>query len=55
MAKKGKIPPQFAANIAKMKAKSGGDHAKHQQIAKHAAAAAKHMDSIKKLTAKDCP
>ena len=47
MAKKGKIPPQFAANVAKMKAKSGGggDHAKHQQIAKHAAAAAKHMDT----------
>jgi hypothetical protein len=47
---KGKIPPQFAENAAKMKAKAGSG-AMPPALAKHAAAAKKHTDAAAKHTA----
>jgi hypothetical protein len=51
MAKKGKIPPQFLANMNAMKsgAKSG---AAKKQIQAHASAALKHLGHIAKLAGK---
>jgi hypothetical protein len=46
--KKGKIPPQFLANI--QKAKGAGNHG--AEIAKHAKAAAQHLGQIAKLSGK---